>query len=210
MFAHILHSIFNKVPIYLYFISLQTAFNGWTDENSEGSWTAVGNKNLSMEAFQPWSRSEPNGKERENCGVINSNINEWEDWQCSSHTCIICDSPSHITYVLRGLCKSTLLDTYFAWSAKDNDNLIRGYTKSVMVWTKEGWRINVYNNLYTYALYNESRFTPIYGAKYWSVFNDTCKYDESSIVIHDEHSLRILLSLNTCGPNEFNCDDGTW
>ena len=41
MFAHILHSIFNKVPIYLYFISLQTAFNGWTDENSEGSWTAL-------------------------------------------------------------------------------------------------------------------------------------------------------------------------
>ena len=166
---------------------------------------------MTLETFQPWSIGQPNGKEIENCGVINSDINEWEDWPCSSHHCIICDSPSHITYVLRGLCKSTLLDTHFAWSAMEsNANLIRGYTKSAMVWTQKGYRINAYNNLHTYVLYNESRRTPIYGTKYWNVVNDSCKYDDSSTGLINEHSSRILLTFNTCGPNEFNCNDGTW
>ena len=45
---------------------LQTAFNGWTDEDSEGNWTAVGNKTMAMDTFQPWKVGEPNGEEREN------------------------------------------------------------------------------------------------------------------------------------------------
>ena len=166
---------------------------------------------MTMETFQPWNIGEPNGEERENCGVISSSTNLWEDWPCSSQHCIICDAPSYITYVLRGLCESTLLDTHFAWSDKESiEDFFRGYTKSVMKWTKEEWRINIYNNQHTYALFNESRNTPFIGTKHWNVVNDACKYDGSSAGIHSEHSSRILLSLNACGPNEFNCNDGTW
>ena len=105
-----------------------------------------------METFQPWSSGQPNGQEIENCGVISSDTNEWESWSCLSQHCIICDAPSHITYVLRGLCKSTLFDTHFAWSSEKSDyDFIRGYTKSVIELTKEGWKINVYNNQHTYA-----------------------------------------------------------
>ena len=68
----------------------------------------------------------------------------------------------------------------------------------------------MYNNPDTHALFNESGSTPLIGTKYWNVVNDTCKYDKTNAGIHNEYSSRILLSLNTCGPNEYNCNDGTW
>ena len=190
---------------------LQIAFNGWTDEDSEGKWIALGNKTLSMETFQPWSSGEPNGDERENCGRINYGLNAWEDASCSNQHCIVCVYPLHITYNVRGLCPSSLFDTHYAWSRKGIDqDLHRGYKKSVMEWTEEGWRINIYNNPDTFAMFNESRNTPFTGTKYWNVVNDACKYDESNAGIHNKKSSRILLSLNTCSPNEYNCNDGTW
>ena len=103
------------------------------------------------------------------------------------------------------------MDTHYAWTAKEgNYDLFRGYTKSVIEQTKEGWKINVYNNQQTYAQFNESRNSYLLGTKHWNVVNDACTYDVSSTGIHNEHSSRILLSLNTCEPYEFNCNDGTW
>ena len=163
---------------------------------------------MSLEIFQPWGSGEPNGNERENCGVINSD-NEWEDWPCSSQHCIICESPSHINYIVRGLCESTLLDTQFAWSVMERD-LIRGYTKTKLEHIKE-WRINMYNNQHTYAVlmpYENNRDPHFIGTNYWNLINDACKYDGS--VSGVQNSSRILLSVNACEPHEFNCYDGTW
>ena len=65
---------------------LQTAFNGWTDEDSEGKWIALGNKTLSMETFQPWSGGEPNGGRSENC-VQQDTREKWNDYPCSNAEC---------------------------------------------------------------------------------------------------------------------------
>ena len=188
---------------------LKTAFTGWTDEDSEGTWISVGNRTLCLETFQPWDSGEPNGNKRENCGVINSKTNRWEDWPCSSQHCIICECPSHINYIVRGLCESTLLDTQFAWSVMERD-LIRGYTKTKLEHIKE-WRINMYNNQHTYAVlmpYENNRDPHFIGTNYWNLINDACKYDGS--VSGVQNSSRILLSVNACEPHEFNCYDGTW
>ena len=120
LFAHT-HTYLSSVLIYYF---LQAAFNGWTDEDSEGNWTAIGNETLWMTTFQPWSSGEPNGEERENCGRINYDLNEWQDVPCSNtydQHCIICDYPSHITYNVRGFCTSTLFDTHYAWSRMGSD-----------------------------------------------------------------------------------------
>lgn len=190
---------------------LYAAYNGWTDEDSEGKWISERNHTLARQNFQPWSSGEPNGEERENCGRLYYEQNEWEDVSCSNQHCIICDYPLHITYNVRGLCASTLFDTHYAWIHNVNDELLRGYTKSVMEWKEEGCRINVYNNPDTYAMFNESRNTPYMGTKYWNIVNDACRYDKTNgAEIHNNNTSRILLSLNTCGPNEYNCNDGTW
>ena len=162
-----------------------------------------------MKKFQLWSGGEPNGGESQNCGRISYALNASEANSCFKKNCIVCNFPGHVIYILRGLCSDTLFDTHYAWSANGIDqNLQRGYSKSFIEWTEERWRINVYNNPHTYAVFEESGKTPYTGTKNWTVVNDTCGAGDG---IQDRYSSRrILLSLITCTPNEFNCDDGTW
>lgn len=162
---------------------------------------------MSQQAFQPWSSSEPNGEDKENCGIIDSEKNSWDDVTCSRSFCIVCDLPIHLSFVVRGLCLDSLLDTHYSWARKSSDNLVRGYTKSVLEWTKEGWKITPYNNPYTFAVFNESS-NPT-GTKPWYVVNDTCSKDVESMDAYF-YTSKMLLSLTMCGPNDFNCNDGTW
>jgi len=44
-------------------------WNGWWDEPKEGTFTDV-NNGQALGDFQPWYLGEPNGKHRENCGIV--------------------------------------------------------------------------------------------------------------------------------------------
>ena len=80
------------------------AWNGWWDEASEGEWISIVNSSLSLskESFLSWSIGEPNGQERENCGVISSEKNSWDDVSCFRKECAICNMPMYGIFVLRG------------------------------------------------------------------------------------------------------------
>ena len=69
-----------------------------------------------MQSFQPWSRGEPNGHENENCAVIDSIKNSWDDVSCSKEYCPVCIVPKLLSFVLRGLCQYSHFDTHYAWA----------------------------------------------------------------------------------------------
>ena len=186
------------------------AFNGWSDEDFEGNWTSIGNtsvSSLSVQSFQPWSSGEPNGHENENCAVIDSNKNTWDDVSCSKEYCPVCIIPKLLKIVLRGLCPYSLLDTHYAWvsGVSGISEPPRGFRNS-FIDIRNDFRIILYNNPYTYAIFNES---DLVGTHYWIIYNDTCRNnDQGSLVA--ENTYRLLLSFTACGFNEFNCNDGTW
>ena len=157
-----------------------------------------------MQSFQPWSSGEPNGHENENCAVIDSIKNSWDDVSCSKKYCPVCFVPKLLNFVLRGLCPNSLLDTHYAW-VTDISEPPRGFRNSFLGY-QNGFKIILYNNPYTYAILNDS---DLVGTHYWIIYNDTCKNnDQGSLVA--ENTYRLPLSFTACGLNEFNCNDGTW
>ena len=160
-----------------------------------------------MQSFQPWSRGEPNGHENENCAVIDSIKNSWDDVSCSKEYCPVCIVPKLLSFVLRGLCSFSHFDTHYAWATDKLSDSPRGFRNSFGD-VKNGFKIILYNNPYTYAILNGSNLNPL-GTKYWIIYNDTCKNnDQGSLIAENTH--RLLLSFTACGLNEFNCNDGTW
>ena len=64
------------------------------------------------------------------------------------------------------------------------------------------WKLSMYNNPYTYAIFNET-YTA-FGTQHWYVFNDTCEEENNN-----GFQLK-KLSFSGCHNDKFNCLDGTW
>ena len=79
------------------------AWNGWQDEITEGIWTSVDKptKYLLNQTFQPWTLGQPDGSAAENCAAIAKN--GWSDKPCSDLQCAICDKPTNLSFLLRGI-----------------------------------------------------------------------------------------------------------
>ena len=60
------------------------------------------------ELFSPWSLSEPNGQQLENCIAVTLSDRAflWADKSCFDKTCTFCDLKISQTYILRGTERS--------------------------------------------------------------------------------------------------------
>ena len=56
-----------------------------------------------MQSFQPWSADEPNGEARENCAEVYTLSKTWKDTSCSNSHCPVCNIPSNLKLVIRGM-----------------------------------------------------------------------------------------------------------
>ena len=61
---------------------------GTSDTATEGKWiSAATNKVIT---YKLWNKREPNGKRRENCGMMNSGNGKWNDLRCNARLNYIC------------------------------------------------------------------------------------------------------------------------
>ena len=69
--------------------------NVWTglwDEPEEGSWSDVNTGQVrAKDEYQPWFPGEPNGDRGENCAIIWSIRNAWNDQSCLDYQCGFCE-----------------------------------------------------------------------------------------------------------------------
>ena len=106
-----------------------------------------------------------------------------------------------MSFVLRGLCQYSHFDTHYAWATDKLSDSPRGFRNSFGD-VKNGFKIILYNNPYTYAILNGSNLNPL-GTKYWIIYNDTCKNNDlGSLIAENTH--RLLLSFTACGLTEID------
>ena len=88
---------------YVTLCNIAPAWNGWQDEITEGIWTSVDKptKYLLNQTFQPWTLGQPDGSAAENCAAIAKK--GWSDKPCSDLQCAICDKPTNLSFLLRGI-----------------------------------------------------------------------------------------------------------
>ena len=70
---------------------------------------ANSSRQLQESEFHPWSYGEPNGEERENCGLTivtkspsNLDVIKWYDGKCSWHMPALCEIPTKEVFIIRG------------------------------------------------------------------------------------------------------------
>ena len=87
---------------------------------------------------------------------------------------------------------------------KDDAVSFLGFEKSILKWNSltNEWKINIYDNPFTYAYLNGS-FGSVFGTGKWHFINDTCEEIEGNVFTSQ-------LSFSRCMEDEFSCEDGTW
>ena len=79
-------------------------WNGWWDQPSEGTFLDANNaQKLSPTDYQPWFLGEPNGGDQENCGMVWSAQNAWNDKNCRRILCGFCQLDNAPVFTLRGM-----------------------------------------------------------------------------------------------------------
>ena len=105
-----------------------------------------------------------------------------------------------------GLCSTSSFDTHYGWPwfLKDDAVSFLGFEKSILKWNSltNEWKINIYDNPYTYAYLNGS-FGSVFGTGKWHFINDTCEVIEGNVFTSQ-------MSFSRCMEDEFSCEDGTW
>ncbi len=78
-------------------------WSGFWDEPEEGVFSDV-NSGVGIEpgAFSPWFPGEPNGERAENCGIVWSSRNSWNDQPCFTPQCGFCFLEEAPTVNIRG------------------------------------------------------------------------------------------------------------
>ncbi len=78
--------------------TVPAALNGWLgldDNDQEGSWVWVDGASVAA-GYAAWATYEPNGGERESCGIFGSTDGRWNDLSCSWTEPFICASPASV------------------------------------------------------------------------------------------------------------------
>lgn len=184
---------------------------GVTDEQEENTWMDPITKNpLEFPGF--WETGQPNGGTGENC--IRTYIDRrWQDRSCDERYCAVCEFPEKMNLTMRGLCSS---DTKLMEGFFDKGYFIYGFLNRKPHWRGEGkshifyqpdkksWRLESFYATEKYAELDAddtlpTSFYPL-GRKTWRINDGICQMDGGS-----ERSM----TLTTCFPQKFTCDDGT-
>jgi len=195
---------------------------GWWDVGTEGTYYDLSNGvPLGVNDYAPWYFGEPNGVHAENCALVWTQRNAWNDENCAAEMCAFCHMDEAPDLFIRGdkeryfglslhnyskrlgLCDETIFDKKYSWVREQTDGFytFRGFTASYLkpdVGNKM-WRLEVDGAPHVYAT-TEAKDYP-FGMRKWKVYNDTACFEDVELV-------DVTLDLNTCKENEFNCADG--
>ena len=182
----------------------------YTDETEEGLWLDQ-NTGQPIE-FTEWTQGQPNGRETENCALVNLKIKQadrmWYDGPCSQPGCTLCSRPSQPILRLRGLCKESKLTNVFTPVNKGyRGNL--GYmglhtTNIEYNDTTFLWVASKTNDpaVWTWATSTASKGSGLLGTFQWTVYNDSRECNPN-------FSYMVTLTLTGCSKTQFTCTDGS-
>ena len=113
----------------------QTIWAGWTDENTEGTFTNINDPNQIMD-FNLWRRAEPNGLESENCAALVGDT--FLDISCAKEYCSMCDLGPTPVFKIRGLCKDTVFDLHYGWTKELSGSkyVFQGFSTTTLFWNE--------------------------------------------------------------------------
>ena len=148
-----------------------------------------------------WVEGQPNNwGGTEHCVKLDLTNYKMADDTCSQYeNNVICTVPSSTQFMLRGVCLSTPIDTFY--SSISNEELI-GFTQTSMVFSKAGlrWEVRFTDNM-TLLAHTKTSELPI-GTHKW--------YFEGNVCSEVNETYRNLsLQLNVEQPGNFCCGDGS-
>ena len=110
--------------MFVFLSLLEWLWAGWWDELNEGIWKDINNPKSNFTLPDKfWHRAEPNGDERENCAVIEWYQDYFYDVFCGRKTCGVCEIGEPPTFLIRGLCPRSKLNSRYSWTGQ----LSKGY-----------------------------------------------------------------------------------
>jgi len=187
---------------------------GYTDQYEEGIWMDPYTKEaMAFDGF--WDPGQPNGALLENCA--RSYINRrWQDVDCSTRNCALCNFPTGMNLTMRGLCPSEtkLMEgffdiSYFVKSFYNRRPEWRGMGKSHVYFLPNSmeWVLESFYDEEKRATFraDDTRSYSFYptGRTNWRVNTGICQLQDSDR----------RLSLTNCvlegGKTDFTCRDGT-
>ena len=191
-----------RVPQCLKRDSSPLYWGGWTDQAREDEWRAVdGGEPLGR--YRPWQLGKPNGDRLENCLEVNGFTNQWNDYWCNGAYCGFCELEQTPDLQIRGLCRDTLFDVRYSWTWKleNGRHSFRGFQDTLLYWddVTNLWQLKAYSNPNLTASVDMVDYP--FGTHEWIIRNDPC-YGE------DVTEANVILNINACNENEFNCYDG--
>ena len=124
------------------------------------------------------------------------------DWPASSFCLLPNTEVDSIVVVLRGLCKNSMIDTYYQVSNDDRGYVTYyGFQNTIIQYQYQDdrWVLGLVNNKKVTGVVSASINTLALGNNKWTISND----DKCG-----KGAREISLSLTTCGEEEFTCNDG--
>lgn len=206
---------------FCYVQHLANIWGGWSDEPQEGFFSNVNTGVIlrKEDGFWPFYPGEPNGELLENCVVVWTAHNAWNDAGCSEEAYSFCHIPTRPNFQLRGeitmfslapltlfafywlgLPKNSLFDDRYTFNA---DNLTNGhysfdgYTNTRIYYNKmdDVWNMELLSN-------------PLVNAS-----TGPCDYPFGTLVwdlASPSFSGRATMNFNGCdSSHQYNCADGS-
>ena len=176
-------------------------WGGWVDIKQEGIWQDINNGDkLSNSNFVPWFVGKPNGEKLENCVEVEGVRNAWNDVICHRPYCGFCEFEQAPDVQIRGLCQKSKFDQRYSWVQTEGDERFRfrGYLNSLLQWNGEtlSWELVSFSRGDAKA--HLEHFEYPFGTHEWTIYNEGC-YGNGT---------KVLLNINACTDDEFNCEDG--
>lgn len=203
---------------------LEDFWAGWWDQKNEGLFVDVNTGEvLKPSDYQPWFYGEPNGDTVENCVVVWTMRQSWNDLSCDKTAWHFCHFERSPYFQLRGtrsilpvgplinrfvlfplgLCSNQQFDDRFSWTSQliEGKRVFNGFTTSRISWNSKigKWQLQMLSDPFVYATVNTTTY-PL-GTLEWDVFNSSCSPNDHVV---------LNLSLNTCHENQYNCLDGRY
>ena len=177
---------------------------GWVDYEEEGVYRDINSGEvLTKGHFSKWIIGKPNGDIAENCAAVQSIRDEWNDAPCTMPYCVFCELATAPDVHIRGLCDETHFDNRYSWvqPLADERHKFRGFIHSLLQWNNSisKWTLTSYKNKKVEARLDSYEYP--FGTHEWTVYNEGC-YGM------DKNETNVILNINACDKNEFNCDDG--
>ncbi|XP_023331567.1 uncharacterized protein LOC111703755 [Eurytemora carolleeae] len=184
---------------------------GITDEYSEGLWvSSFTGEELSFPGY--WEVGRPLKSDRDNCARTFVD-RRWADVECKESFCSVCKFGARMNLTMRGLCKRDtklmegFFDTeYFISGFKNFKPLWRGLGKSHIFYlpSEKTWKLESLYAKEKFAILgaddtDPNNFFPL-GRKTWKVASGICQLEDGA-----PHQL----TLTTCFPDKFTCNDGS-